>query len=148
MQYLREMSLAIEDPARGQRIAALREAHNLTQAALATKIGVSTGTLSRWERGDKMLPANCDKLAKQLNVTPNFIIGGKEDESVGTFEAFEAYQDWLNDHPDEFDAMPPGAFENIKRFQLAISPERAPTLQDYLALHALMVAIMRKKRSR
>jgi transcriptional regulator with XRE-family HTH domain len=37
----------------GERIAHFRKSQGITQTALAAKVGVDPGTLSRWETGDR-----------------------------------------------------------------------------------------------
>ncbi len=54
-----------------------RKELNLTMYELSQKVGVSEGTISRWESGD-IENMRCDKiepLAKALNVSPSFLMG-------------------------------------------------------------------------
>jgi transcriptional regulator with XRE-family HTH domain len=148
VQYLREMSLAIEDEARGLRIAALREARNLTQVQLSRKLGVNSQTVSRWEGGSKMSAKNLDKLIKYFGVSAEFILEGTAGAAVVTYAAFDEYKAWLDQHPDELAALPPGALENIRTFRLSISNEYEPTLQSYMVLHSFMVGLKKRKRGR
>ena len=148
VQYLREMTLAERDPARGQRIAALREAHKLTQVELAEQVGVDAGTISRWERGGKILPQNFDKLLHVLDAKQDFVLTGAADEAAVTYPAFEEYKAWLEKHPEEMAALPKGAVENIRTFRLTISSEYEPTLQSYMVLHGFMVGLKKRKRGR
>jgi transcriptional regulator with XRE-family HTH domain len=142
------MSLAIEDTERGKRIAALREARGLTQAKLAAKLGVNSQTISRWERGAKLTPKNCDKLVKFFSVSSEFIVEGTAGSAVVTYPAFAEYEAWLEKHPDELEALPPGALENIRTFRLTVANEYEPTLQSYMVLHSFMVGLKKRKRGR
>ena len=148
VQYLREMSLGEIDEARGLRIAALREARNLTQVQLCRKIGVNSQTISRWERGDKISPKNFDKLVKFLGASAEFILDGTAGAAVVTYAAFDEYKAWLDQNPDELAALPPGALENIRTFRLSLSNEYEPTLQSYMVLHSFMVGLKKRKRGR
>jgi transcriptional regulator with XRE-family HTH domain len=142
------MSLAIVDEERGKRIAALREARDLVQVQLATKLGVNPQTISRWERGAKFKAINLDKLVKFFNVSPEFIVEGTASNTVVTYPAFAEYEAWLEKHPDEKDALPPGALENIRTFRLTIANDYEPTLQSYMVLHSFMVGLKKRKRGR
>lgn len=54
----------------GQIIRDLREAAQLSQSALASKIGVAANTVSRWETGTyKVTPEDLDKLARLFKVS-------------------------------------------------------------------------------
>lgn len=63
------------------RIKSLRvDTLNVTQRALAAKIGVDTITISRWERG-KTVPSDLHRvlLARACGVHPNWILNGDEE---------------------------------------------------------------------
>lgn len=59
------------------KIKQLRLENNLTQIQLAEKVGVSKGTISKWESGDieNMRRDKIAKLAEALNATPSDIFG-------------------------------------------------------------------------
>lgn len=60
----------------GRRIATLREEKNLTQSALAHKIGVSRGLLSGWESGCRLPDVNSwYRLAMTFEVSTDYIAG-------------------------------------------------------------------------
>ena len=67
----------------GQRITALRKAHNLTQSELADRLGVTHQAVSQWERNETLpdiliLP----KLAKIFGETTDHFLGLTEDMAV------------------------------------------------------------------
>jgi transcriptional regulator with XRE-family HTH domain len=148
VQYSREMTLAETDPARGRRIAQLREARNLTQDQLAKQLGVYSTTVSRWERGGVIKPKNFDKLLRTLNAKADFVLVGAAEEAVVTYPAFDEYKAWLDKHPEESAALPKGALENIRTFRLTIGSDYEPTFSSYMTLHNFMVGLKRRKRSR
>jgi transcriptional regulator with XRE-family HTH domain len=148
VQYRRGMSLAKNDPARGERLKALREARKLTQIKAALKIGVDPGTVSRWERGGIILPKNLDKLCEVYETNADFVVYGTDAESVETYPAFAEYMAWLEKHPEELAALPEGALENIRTFRLRLAQDYEPNLQNYMVLHGFMTGLKRKKRSR
>jgi len=62
----------------GDRIREARGNKELDQATLATKIGVVTRTLQRWEKGDQVPDGVAiTKLAKATNVTPSWLLTGE-----------------------------------------------------------------------
>ena len=64
----------------GDRIAAAREAAGLTQAQLATRLGVRTKTLDAWERDSSEPRANrVQMLAAMLNVSLRWLLSGEGD---------------------------------------------------------------------
>lgn len=67
-------------PTMYDRIRRLRKGADLTQDALADKIGVASDTISRWENG-KRQPRSGDiaKLASVLNTSVSYILGETED---------------------------------------------------------------------
>lgn len=69
-----------QDPARGARIASLRERAHQTQEALSREIGVSTRTYQHWESGQPIRPANLRRLAEVLGTTPEFIDYGRDQD--------------------------------------------------------------------
>ena len=64
LRYAPAMSLAKSDPARGQRLAAARQAKKLTQHEVARQLGCDVASVSRWETGGRVsvdrLKAICD----------------------------------------------------------------------------------------
>jgi transcriptional regulator with XRE-family HTH domain len=63
----------------GERLKDARDGLKLTQAALAKLAGVGRSTIVHYETG-KILPGGMEliKLAKALNVSPNYILSGSE----------------------------------------------------------------------
>ena len=63
----------------GKKIAEKRHEKNLTQAALAERLGISNKTISKWENG-KSVPdyAIVDTLCAELDMTVAELLGGKE----------------------------------------------------------------------
>ena len=54
-----------------------REKLNLTMKQLANRVGVSEGTISRWESGkiENMRRDKIEKLANALHVSPGYLMG-------------------------------------------------------------------------
>jgi transcriptional regulator with XRE-family HTH domain len=155
VQYRRTMTLAKEDVPRGERIKALRERYKvrdgrkkLTQASLAQKLGVDSGTVSRWELGKVISIKNIEKLASFFSVDPGFIAYGHDADAVATYPAFQQYQAWLDEHPEELEALPEGGLETIRTFPLKVPSDYEPNLQNYMVLHSFMTGLRRKKRGR
>ena len=63
----------------GKKIAEKRHEKNLTQEALAERLGISNKTISKWENG-KSVPdyAIVDTLCAELDMTVAELLGGKE----------------------------------------------------------------------
>ena len=62
----------------GERLASLRQASGLTQAAFAERIGVSPVTVCRWERGRSSLgQAVAKRVAKKLRVSAAWLLFGE-----------------------------------------------------------------------
>ncbi len=69
-----------------------RERYQLTQAALAEKIGVNTLTVGRWERGEAVPTAYAlKKLCTLLEATPQ-TLGFEQDQEAGALEPAEVEQ--------------------------------------------------------
>lgn len=67
----------------GARIAARRKQLNMTQAALAEAIGVSTQTISSAECGRKALrPENIVKICMALNCSTDYILTGNMTRTI------------------------------------------------------------------
>ena len=67
----------------GKFISTLRKEKNLTQAALAEKLGISNRTISKWENGDGMPDiALLPDLAKTLGVTVDELLSAEKKESA------------------------------------------------------------------
>ena len=63
----------------GSFLAELRKEHNLTQADLGEKLGVTNKTISRWETGNYMPPVEMlEELSNLYNLTINEILSGKK----------------------------------------------------------------------
>lgn len=62
----------------GKFIAILRKEHNFTQEQLGAKIGVTNKTISRWETGSYMVPADALlSMSEIFNVSVNEILSGR-----------------------------------------------------------------------
>jgi len=71
----------------GDRIAAAREAAGLSQAQLATRLGVRRKTLDAWERDSSEPRANrVQMLAAMLNVSLRWLLSGEGDGITTTPE--------------------------------------------------------------
>lgn len=77
---LAELRMALEDKARGQRIAALRKRKRLTQQVMAERLKIGYRTYQTWEAGSVMPEwPNLEKLAAFFGVKPEDIIGESPD---------------------------------------------------------------------
>lgn len=67
----------------GRRIAAARRNSGLSQAALATKLGLSAGAITQWETGRAVPePDKFQALADVLGVEPGWLLTGDEPDEV------------------------------------------------------------------
>ena len=103
----------------GSFLAELRKEHNLTQAELGEKLGVTNKTISRWETGNYMPPVErLEELSNMYGMTINELLSGKklsaeeykemaetnikETLKASTFELKEKQEyfkkKWLRDH--------------------------------------------------
>ena len=103
----------------GSFLAELRKEHNLTQAELGEKLGVTNKTISRWETGNYMPPVEMlEELSNMYGMTINELLSGKklsteeykemaetnikETLKASTFELKEKQEyfkkKWLRDH--------------------------------------------------
>ncbi|MCR5154731.1 MAG: helix-turn-helix domain-containing protein [Lachnospiraceae bacterium] len=63
----------------GGFLAELRKEHNLTQAELGEKLGVTNKTISRWETGNYMPPVDMlEELSTMYGLTINELLSGKK----------------------------------------------------------------------
>ncbi len=63
----------------GSFLAELRKEHNLTQAELGEKLGVTNKTISRWETGNYMPPVEIlEELSNMYDMTINELLSGKK----------------------------------------------------------------------
>lgn len=63
----------------GSFLAELRKEHNLTQAELGVKLGVTNKTISRWETGNYMPPVEMlEELSNMYGMTINELLSGKK----------------------------------------------------------------------
>lgn len=67
----------------GERIAALRSALGMTQAALAREVGVRQGTIAKLETGHSASSSHLHKIARVLNTTPSYLACETDDASAG-----------------------------------------------------------------
>ncbi len=77
------------DKQRGKQLARLRKANGLSQAELASKLGVSTQQLGKYERGENRIPISRHDKALQL-------LGVRTSSPAGFAEGQEGY-----DAPDQ-----------------------------------------------
>lgn len=84
----------------GEKIKVRREELGLTMKALADKIGVSEGTVSRWESGEiaNMRRDKIYNLSKALNMPVSEIMGWSELPDDPRFRRLYAYYLGLSDH--------------------------------------------------
>ena len=67
----------------GGRVAAAREAQNMSQAVLAAKLGLTARTVAAWEAGQaRPRPNKTQMLAAILNVSLRWLLSGAADEQV------------------------------------------------------------------
>lgn len=74
--------MALEDKARGQRIAALRTRRRLTQQAMAERLGIAYRTYQTWEAGRMPEWENLEALANFHGIRAEQIIGDDEAPDV------------------------------------------------------------------
>lgn len=66
----------------GRRVASLRALHGMGQADLAVAVGLTQGTISRWERGEKMPSiTTLATVADRLGCTVGYLVNGPEASS-------------------------------------------------------------------
>lgn len=109
----------------------------MTQAQLATAVGVSEATISRWESGDisNMKRTRIASLAKALKISPAVIMGWDEE-----FEDTEEYRALHRIAEDMYTAKAPGRMaEDLSADELEIvsilrkmSPEQLARELAYL----------------
>ena len=87
----------------GQRIAARRKELGMTQEQLAERLGLSLQSISCIELGKKAVrPENLANLCKHLNVSVDYILYGKCDESQ------------MNDTIKKLSSLDPEAYNAVK----------------------------------
>ncbi len=87
----------------GQRIAARRKELGMTQEQLAERLGLSLQSISCIELGKKAVrPENLANLCKHLNVSVDYILYGKRDESQ------------MNDTIKKLSSLDPEAYNAVK----------------------------------
>ena len=87
----------------GQRIAARRKELDMTQEQLAEKLGLSLQSISCIELGKKAVrPENLANLCKHLNVSVDYILYGKRDESQ------------MNETVKKLSSLDPEAYNAVK----------------------------------
>ncbi len=81
----------------GKTIRSLREAKGLTQLYLASFVGVTTDTVSRWENGktQTIKKENLERLAEALEVAPEELLP-REEEEENTSPTQEEHGNWGN----------------------------------------------------
>ena len=79
-------------PTIASRVAALRAARRISQAALAKEVGVSQPTIANIERGrtTEIKGYVLESLAHALNTTPHYILEGETSESAADDAATQA----------------------------------------------------------
>ncbi|MGH3852038.1 MAG: helix-turn-helix domain-containing protein [Pseudonocardiaceae bacterium] len=116
----------------GARVAQLRKARDLTQAALARRSGVSVSLLSKIEVGDRTLtPANAAAIARALRISLGALYGEvdvAEDQSVPLADLRTAVRRY--DIPDQAPVPDPN--------QLRAELDRAITLREQADLAGLL----------
>ncbi|MBQ3529566.1 MAG: helix-turn-helix domain-containing protein [Oscillospiraceae bacterium] len=108
----------------------------LTQLDVATAVGVSEATVSRWESGDiaNMRRSRIAALARVLQISPSVIMGWNEDTSTqNTNSPSRPYEAGARDILDEIDI---GFYQGFKELDEADKE----VLRD-------MVRVMRERRT-
>lgn len=77
-----------------RRINELRVKHGYTIEKLAELVGVSKATISKWENGyvDNMRQNNVGRLANVFGVSPTYILGYDEEDSIRESEFTTKYE--------------------------------------------------------
>lgn len=81
--------------------------YNMTMKELAEKVGVSEGTISRWESGEiaNMRRGAIISLSKVLDIPPNILMGWEQDKDDSISPAIKQYQFHLKNTPDLSEAV-------------------------------------------
>lgn len=87
-----ELQMALEEKARGQHIARLRRAKRMTQQAMAEKLGIAYRTYQTWEAGTMPSWPNLERLAIELGVRPEDIIGDEPAVAIQAMVATDSTQ--------------------------------------------------------
>jgi Helix-turn-helix. len=90
-----ELRMALEDKARGQRIASLRKRKRLTQQAMAEQLRIAYRTYQTWEAGRMPEWDNVLKLSAFHGVRPEDLIGEDAPLEVGQVATIEGKLDAL-----------------------------------------------------
>ena len=80
---------------------------NMTMLDVAKKVGVSEGTISRWESGDiaNMKRDKIAALAKALSISPGVIMGWNEPPTIRLTKEEEVLIQKYRDNPQMHDAI-------------------------------------------
>jgi putative transcriptional regulator len=121
--------MALEDKARGQRIAQLRKRRRLTQQAMAERLRIGYRTYQTWEGGTMPEYGNLEKLAKFFGVKPEYLIGeeGVFPDAVSQLDRIEAEQQAINAKLDaildRLDVKPEPVDEIVSDFEREFDAE-------------------------
>lgn len=120
-------------PTIGKRVASLRAARQITQATLAQEVGVSQPTIANIERGrtTEIKGYVLDSLARALNTTPAYILGGETEEGAVEDAATQAelvgiWHKLPNQHRDTLLQTARGLLRAAE-----VSPPTAPTPKHF-----------------
>lgn len=126
-----ELRMALEEKARGQRIAQLRKRKHLTQQAMAERLGIAYRTYQTWEAGQMPEWPNVEKLAAFFDVKPEQIIGEVDVTDEDTVSQLDEILEKLDEILDRLEAMEPPQKRAAQAAQAAArkSRQRKPESQ-------------------
>lgn len=74
----------------GERVAAAREGHGLSQSALARTISVSRSAINQWERGASIPSISMiERIADKLNVCPSWLAFGAQSATTPERQSYD-----------------------------------------------------------
>lgn len=115
------------DPLIGRRIAAAREARDLTQKELASLLGYSEGWIADIERGRRNISVvEIGRCAVALGASTDQFILGREPESGAQWLRLQPYWDKLSKTDRDFALA---SFERQMQHLVAAASERPPEAQ-------------------
>lgn len=90
----------------GDRLKEIRRDHNDTQETLASKLGVSTPTVSKWEQGESDPNVKTLlKICRMYNVSSDFLLGLSDDDPLITKRRRSALSEKSRETLRQFEAF-------------------------------------------
>lgn len=122
------------------RLKELRNAHGLSQAAFAKKIGVAQNTVSNWENGNRLIDTDTvTKIADMFGTTTDYLLGRAYDKNQKSGEENIPFDDFTytmhietRDLPNDDKQM----LIDMARMMKKRVEKKEPTLADYAKIAA------------